>query len=640
MKRYLTILCIIFVQSLVAQDTTHVLKNAFIYEQKKEIQFSDIQPIPQAIINNFQNTTLQQLLEMHSNVFVKNYGISTLSTISIRGSSAAQTQVNWHGVNINHAATGLTDFSTLAVSMFDHIDIQYSSSFKNTSLSGSVNLDDSKPEFKRDFKMKAALGYESLQNISALASVLYSDQVVYNKTKIMVNHAQNRYSFYNEDKDERQSNTHAKSKQIGVMNDFAVNIRSKHILSIYSWLQHTQREIPATTFEPFSAKEESISSFRNIFEFKPKGNDYYSTTSSLATLLDHYSYEDSTVHIQSKVFTLTLPYSQTFHLKFNRNNNFYFKLMGRSSFMLNQSNNNLHTIGFNSSFTRENILNRIAVKLFVQKEISNIFSLPMVYSLSTNVKIKYGLDAYANLSSNYRMPTLNELYYNPGGNIDLKPEISRNIESGFNYTKTYHQHSLLLGTAFYKRKVDQWIAWYGNSILTPHNIQQVESKGFEMNLNYDVILKKYQKPVVGYDIILIGRKYPSYTTLKSSILYAYTLSTTQQSAIANDYSIGKQIPYVPRYQFKMSVGFQHKNLEMHLVQTYTGYRFVTTDESQYLKPYAISTLWAAYHYRYQALKGAINLRFNNILNTAYQSIVGRVMPGRNGNISFTFSNYN
>ena len=636
MKRYLTILAMIFVQSLVAQDTTHVLKNAFIYEQKKEIQFSDIQPIPQAIINNFQNTTLQQLLEMHSNVFVKNYGISTLSTISIRGSSAAQTQVNWHGVNINHAATGLTDFSTLAVSMFDHIDIQYSSSFKNTSLSGSVNLDDSKPEFKRDFKMKAALGYESLQNISALASVLYSDQVVYNKTKIMVNHAQNMYSFYNEDKDDMQSNKHAKSKQIGVMNDFAVNIRSKHVLSIYSWLQHTQREIPATTFEPFSAKEESILSFRNIFEFKPKGNDYYSTTSSLATLLDHYSYEDSTVHIQSKVFTLTLPYSQTFHLKLNRNNNFYFKLMGRSSFMLNQSNNNLHTIGFNSSFTRENILKRIAVKLFVQKEISNIFSLPMVYSLSTNVKIKYGLDAYANLSSNYRMPTLNELYYNPGGNIDLKPEISRNIESGFNYTKTYHQHSLLLGTAFYKRKVDQWIAWYGNSILTPHNIQQVESKGFEMNLNYDVILKKYQKPVVGYDIILIGRKYPSYTTLKSSILYAYTLSTTQQSAIANDYSIGKQIPYVPRYQFKMSVGFQHKNLEMHLVQTYTGYRFVTTDESQYLKPYAISTLWAAYHYRYQALKGAINLRFNNILNTAYQSIVGRVMPGRNGNISFTF----
>ena len=625
----------IFAQSLVAQDTTHVLKNAVIYEQKKEIQFSESQPIPQEIINNFQHTSLQQLLEMHTNVFVKNYGISTLSTISIRGSSAAQTQVNWHGVNINHATTGLTDFSTLAVSLFDHIDIQYSSSFKNSSLSGSVNLDDSKPMFRRLFKTKFALGYESLQNLSALASVLYSDQVVYNKTKITVNNAQNLYSFYNDDKEEMQSTTHAKSKQIGVMNDFAVNIRSKHILSVYSWLQHTQREIPATTFEQFSAKEETISSFKNIIEFQPKGTDYFSTSSSLATLLDFYKYKDSTIRIQSNANTLTLPYSQTVNFKFNRNNYLYFKLMGRSSFLLNQSNANLHTIGFHSYFTRENILQRIAVKLFIQKEFSNVFSLPFVYSISTKVKIKYGIEGYANFSTNYRMPTLNELYYNPGGNIDLKPETSNNIESGFHITKQYHQHALFVSSAFYKRIVDQWIVWYGNAILTPHNIQQVESKGLEVNLNYDVILKKYQKPVGGFDI-LIASRYPAFTKFKSSILYAYTLSTTKQSAISNDYSIGKQIPYVPRYQFKMSMGFERKNIEIHFVQTYTGYRFVTTDESQYLKPYAISTIWGSYHYRYQALKGAIHIRFNNILNTTYQSVVGRVMPGRNGSISFTF----
>jgi iron complex outermembrane receptor protein len=625
----------IFAQSLVAQDTTHVLKNAVIYEQKKEIQFSESQPIPQEIINNFQHTSLQQLLEMHTNVFVKNYGISTLSTISIRGSSAAQTQVNWHGVNINHATTGLTDFSTLAVSLFDHIDIQYSSSFKNSSLSGSVNLDDSKPMFRRLFKTKFALGYESLQNLSALASVLYSDQVVYNKTKITVNNAQNLYSFYNDDKEELQSTTHAKSKQIGVMNDFAVNIRSKHILSVYSWLQHTQREIPATTFEQFSAKEETISSFKNIIEFQPKGTDYFSTSSSLATLLDFYKYKDSTIRIQSNANTLTLPYSQTVNFKFNRNNYLYFKLMGRSSFLLNQSNADLHTIGFHSYFTRENILQRIAVKLFIQKEFSNVFSLPFVYSISTKVKIKYGIEGYANFSTNYRMPTLNELYYNPGGNIDLKPETSNNIESGFHITKQYHQHALFVSSAFYKRIVDQWIVWYGNAILTPHNIQQVESKGLEVNLNYDVVLKKYQKPVGGFDI-LIASRYPAFTKFKSSILYAYTLSTTKQSAISNDYSIGKQIPYVPRYQFKMSMGFERKNIEIHFVQTYTGYRFVTTDESQYLKPYAISTIWGSYHYRYQALKGAIHIRFNNILNTTYQSVVGRVMPGRNGSISFTF----
>lgn len=636
MKKWLTILFLFLVQQIVAQDTTYVLKNAVILEQKKEIKFSESQPISEEIKNNFQNTTLQQLLQMHSNVFVKNYGVSTLSTISIRGSSAAQTQVNWHGVNINNATTGLTDFSTLAVSLFDNIDIQYSSSLKNTSLSGSVNLDDNKPVFRRAFKMKSAIGYESLQNLSALTSALYSDQVVYNKTKIVVGKANNLYSFFNEDKNEMQTTHHAKSLQFAAINDFAVNIRSKHILSVYSWLQHTQREIPANTFEQFSSKEESISTFKNIIEFKPKGNDYFSTTSTLATLFDFYKYDDSAIHLKSNVNTITLPYSQTFNFKFNRNNHLYFKLMGRSSFILNQSNNDLHNIGFNANYQRENILKRIAIKATIQKEWSNVFSLPFVYSLSTNMKIKYGFDVYANYSTNYRMPTLNELYYNPGGNIDLKPEKSKNIESGFHYLKNYHQHTLNISSAFYKRKVDNWIAWYGNAILTPHNIQQVESKGLEMNLNYDVVLKKYQKPVGGFDII-IASKYPNFTTFKSSILYAYTLSTTTESAIPNDYSIGKQIPYVPRYQFKMSVGFQHKNIEAHFVQTYTGYRFVTTDESQYLKPYSTSNIWANYYFRYQALKGSANLRFNNILDVQYQSVVGRVMPGRNLSIGIVLN---
>ena len=77
--------------------------------------------------------------------------------------------------------------------------------------------------------------------------------------------------------------------------------------------------------------------FKNIIEFKPKGTDYFSTTSSLATLFDFYNYADSTIHLKSNVHTFTLPYSQTVNFKFNRNNYLYFKLMGRSSFLLNQS---------------------------------------------------------------------------------------------------------------------------------------------------------------------------------------------------------------------------------------------------------------------------------------------------------------
>jgi outer membrane cobalamin receptor len=64
--------------------------------------------------------------------------------------------------------------------------------------------------------------------------------------------------------------------------------------------------------------------------------------------------------------------------------------------------------------------------------------------------------------------------------------------------------------------------------------------------------------------------------------------------------------------------------------TYTSYRFITTDESQWLMPYANSNLYLAY--RMPASKQhqlQATARIQNIFNADYQGIVGRTMPGRN-----------
>ena len=154
-----------------------------------------------------------------------------------------------------------------------------------------------------------------------------------------------------------------------------------------------------------------------------------------------------------------------------------------------------------------------------------------------------------------------------------------------------------------------------------------------MNLNYEVLLTKYRK--TSKDILLeVTNNKLELPTFKTNFLYAYTLSTTTQSAIPNDYSIGKQIPYVPRYQVKGSIGFSVKNIDISFWQTYTGYRFVTTDESQFLKPYSTSNLFFSYSKRVQAIQFTTNFKFNNMLNTQFESIVGRVMPGRNFSIGF------
>jgi iron complex outermembrane receptor protein len=69
--------------------------------------------------------------------------------------------------------------------------------------------------------------------------------------------------------------------------------------------------------------------------------------------------------------------------------------------------------------------------------------------------------------------------------------------------------------------------------------------------------------------------------------------------------------------------------ELSYVHTYTGYRFITSDESQYLKPYGTGNAFASYKYQINTNLLHATLRFNNLWNARYESIAGRIMPGRN-----------
>src|ERR1035438_3834455 len=110
---------------------------------------------------------------------------------------------------------------------------------------------------------------------------------------------------------------------------------------------------------------------------------------------------------------------------------------------------------------------------------------------------------------------------------------------------------------------------------------------------------------------------------------AYVLATTVASYIYNDGSIGKQIPYTPRYNGQMNIGFNYRRLSVNYNHTYTGYRFTTSDESYYLMPYQTGNLQLMYEaaYRHHAL--LFTGQCNNIWNEQYQVVAYRPMPGIN-----------
>ena len=178
--------------------------------------------------------------------------------------------------------------------------------------------------------------------------------------------------------------------------------------------------------------------------------------------------------------------------------------------------------------------------------------------------------------------------------------------------------------ALYNRLVNNWITWYGSAILTPHNIWQVWSRGTD----WSGTCVYHLNPVIRTTKQQTTTKNRKDNTLRFGWNYAYTLSTTRQSALSNDYSVGKQIPYVPRYQYNLHLAWQLGAFEVKAIHTYMGYRFITTDESQYLKPLHLNHAELAYTMHGRSYRIQYRLRISNIFNCTYQGVVGRYMPGR------------
>jgi vitamin B12 transporter len=645
MKCTILISCLLLVQSLFAQVSKTDTLHEVLISSKKTDNTAGVQHIDSLTLQHYQSTSLQQVLQLHSNVFVKNYGVGALSTISIRGSSAAQTAVLWQGIPMNNAMTGITDFSSVSVSLFDDIKINYGSNSPNI-VGGLIALNNERPSFYKRREIGFGITYESLQNTSLNMNISGSSTKQYYRIKVYAQSAKNIYNFYNADAETYQRLTHAKASTSAAIFDYFYKIKHNKILSIHTWNTLTDREIPAATFEKESTKKELNSSNRFLIKYDLK-NKRYQSVSSLGFIHDQLKYEDSLISFKNTVLAISVPFTETFSSYLTKRQKIGVEYKALLQKLLTPGTEHLLRNSVALRYEVEPIYKKLFVQTFVQKEWTNVFALPLIAGLSIRQKVFQDNFLFASLASNYRSPTLNELYFTPGGNKNLKPETSRNLEVGLENNLKHGVQSLKASSILYSRDVKNWIVWYGGTILTPHNIQRVWSRGLEVDLNYSYAIedKKYEKRdkrLEKEEVIEVISTNNLKSNLKQSafnlnILYAYTLSSTKESAIANDYSIGKQIPYVPRYQLKLNFGFTKNAFDLNYVYAYTGYRFVTTDESEYLLPYNTHNLFASYTLRAKSNHALLStFKINNILNKSYESIIGRVMPGRNFSVGFQY----
>lgn len=567
-------------------------------------------------LQQYAYQSLSQLLTQQVPVFVKTYGINSMATLNFRGSSSAQSQVLWNGVPLNNASSGITDVSMLSVHHFDQIRVVYGGS---AALLGSGNvgaaliLDNRFEMFdstKRWItKLGAELGSFGQQKLSFEEQ--FATRKLYVSLKLMQQSAQNNFEYIGQNGlKQKMGNAHFQS-QSGMVN-LGYEISKKTKLQFSAWYQHYYREIPPALFEQSSVKNQEDVSLRFLLTLQHKSNqggDWYSKT---AFMEDAMRYQDLSISLatHNKIH-------QIYH-EFGWKKTF----APQHEFILFAPLTVAWTKPTNDSIVRYQ--NKIALAAAYQY---GLFKNKMTLSLNTRAETineqkillagfntSYSLFAYLKLRFNvqrtYRAPTLNEWYYQPGGNIDLKPEQGWSGDVGYEF-KLPIQSKLLLhhDVSVFARSIKDWILWFGGSIWTPHNIAQVYSRGVE-TFNTLVWQQGNWKANIGLNT-------------------SFVLATTRQSYIPNDGSIGKQIPYSPRYNGQMNIGFGFKKFSCNYNHTYTGYRFITIDESQFLSPYHTGNLYAAYSKCVFSTEFKFSVQCNNLWNSRYEVISSRPMPMRN-----------
>jgi vitamin B12 transporter len=574
-----------------------------------------VQTIDSITLQQYQFQSMANLLSQQVPVFVKSYGFNSLATLNFRGASAAQSQVYWNGIPIQNAASGVADVSLLPVSLLSKVNVVYGSSsalWGSGNVGGALLVETEHP------------GFDSTGNFEHAVSAVVGS---YNQYQLGIKSgfktrrfalgitafgqtAENDFKYYDGKADQHTNNSKLQSGVVMLNGGYEVN--DKNELSVTGWYQQYYREIPKALFEDVSVKNQRDESLRLLAEWKRTGRAT-NTYAKVAYLRDNMLYSDDTIKLKSQYSTNQLFAEVGVNHRFNSHHQLLAFIPMQASWIRRQLLNDVKTqnkaaiaLAYAFNYFQE----KLNVSLTARGEVVNDWH-ALLPGISASYQLTDWLKIRANVQRSFRAPTLNELYYVPGGNELLKPEEGWNEDAGYSIKLGSSKRlTLTHDFAVFNRVIDNWIVWFGGAIWTPHNIASVHSRGIETEnkLNYK-----------------INKNWAAYVGANTS----YVLATTLESYLPGDGSIGKQIPYTPRYNYQGNIGFSYKTLFVNYNHTYTGYRFVTIDESQYLLPYNTGNI----HVLYSFVNSRVPLQFtaqcNNVWNAKYAVVNARPMPGVN-----------
>lgn len=606
--------------------------------------------------------SIADVLTFNSSIFVKSYGRATLSTVAFRGTEASHTQVTWNGMRINNPMLGMVDFSMIPSYFIDDASLLHGSSSVNETgggLGGAVKLS-TKAADANGFGLQYIQGVGSFQTFDEFLRLTYGNRHWQLSTRVAYSSSPNEYKFTNREKKENiydedkniigqyyptMRNRSGAYKDLHILQEAFYNTGRGDRFGLSAWYINSNRELPTLTVDYGDEKafdnRQREQTFRSILSWDHLRNDWkISAKAGYTFSWMPYDYKRdvgngtmvSMIRARNRVSTVYGQVEGEYYV--GKKWLFTASLSAYQHFALNQDKNIITTegdsrvVGYDKArvelsgavSAKWRPTERLGATLTLREDMFGRDHSPIIPALFFDgVLSKRGnIVAKASLSRNYRFPTLNDLYFLPGGNEDLRKERGWSYDTGLSFAVgKQHNFSLSGSATWFESRIHDWIIWLPSPMgyYKPSNIALVHSYGVELKGDFAVQL--------GQDWRVDVNATYSWTP---SIDYGENLSEA-------DRSYGKQLVYIPLHSAAATATLRWRSWSLLYKWCYYSERYTMSSNDIMLTgklpeyfmnnlslEKGFSTRWADL-----TLKGSVN----NLFDEEYLSVLSRPMPGIN-----------
>lgn len=608
--------------------------------------------------------SLADVLSQSSSIFIKSYGRATLSTASFRGTAPSHTQVLWNGMKLNSPMLGMVDFSLIPSFFIDNASLHHGAGSVGVTgggLGGAVSLvSDGSRDHDEGVGFRYIQGISSFSTYDQFARLDYGKGAFRGNTRAFYVSSKNDFKYTNYRKKDfeyndhgeivgysypREKNKNGSFKDLHLMQEFSWDAGRSDRVGLSVWYMDSRRGVPMLSVDykdennsknkQYDHTVRAVANWdreRDLWSFRTKAG--YSYTDLKYVYLSDIGSGELKEMIHSRSYVNT-GFGEFDAQRFFGNKWLFTGKLAAHQHLVKSADRAIMTqageqaiIGYDKArFEASGFLavkymptNRVGLSVNLREERYGTEWTPPIPAFFAEYLLWRPANLYlkGSFARNFRYPTLNDLYFMPGGNDSLRNEQGYTYDIGLQATIHGGATRVTAEVTAYDSYIRDWIVWLPTfkGFWSPVNVKKVHSSGVEAKVG-------------------IGHAFGDGWFFSGDVNYTWSRAINRGDPMSwADESIGKQLVYIPKHSASATGHLDWKGWRLTYKWNYYSERFTTSSNEKAtkigrLKPYFMNDAGLEKSFTFPWARISCKLMVNNLFNEEYESVLSRPMAGRN-----------